>query len=271
MLRITHSLLTMPGIVEMPFTILMCYWETLKSKSIMTKYFHVTRVCLTGNSLLLSTEYVYMPLINVNLPANMNVHPDHLRHLSNTVRMSPEGIEVSAGNRRYSVIHIPWLQGFSVNALDRGWLNRFVFRVDQRAERLEMQLNNGIRLVDILINLPRVSFAPTAHAEQQDMALRIISKIDSTDFNIEQENLLLPEDHLSCPITLSIPERGVFVRTSLQSDTCCLYDSTALKELVSRRLPHPVSREVMTEAHIVPKEQCHFESEKWTFVHTISN
>ncbi|EDV3123895.1 DUF1076 domain-containing protein, partial [Salmonella enterica subsp. enterica] len=34
---------------------------------------------------------------------------------------------------------------------------------------------------------------------------------------------------------ICVPDNGVFSRTSLQSDVCCLYDSTALKELVSRR------------------------------------
>ncbi|WP_144340586.1 T3SS effector NleG family protein [Salmonella enterica] len=66
------------------------------------------------------------------------------------------------------------------------------------------------------------------------------------------------------------PERGVFARTSLQSDVCCLYDSTALKELVSRRLPHPMSREAITGAHIVPQEQCHFDQEKGAFIHSAS-
>ncbi|EEJ2564189.1 DUF1076 domain-containing protein, partial [Salmonella enterica subsp. enterica] len=80
----------------------------------------------------------------------------------------------------------------------------------------------------------------------------------------------VPGEHLTCPITLSIPERGVFARTSLQSDVCCLYDSTALKELVSRRLPHPMSREAITGAHIVPQEQCHFDLEKGAFIHSAS-
>ncbi|ECD9411945.1 DUF1076 domain-containing protein, partial [Salmonella enterica subsp. salamae] len=38
-----------------------------------------------------------------------------------------------------------------------------------------------------------------------------------------------------------------------------------------RRLPHPISREAITGAHIVPKEQCHFDQEKLIFVHTILN
>ncbi|ECJ2265728.1 DUF1076 domain-containing protein, partial [Salmonella enterica subsp. salamae] len=76
------------------------------------------------------------------------------------------------------------------------------------------------------------------------------------------------QERLICPITLYVPEKGVFVWTSLRSDVCCLYDPTALKELVSRRLPHPISREAITGAHIVPKEQCHFYPEKGAFIHS---
>ncbi|EKC2245593.1 T3SS effector NleG family protein [Salmonella enterica] len=96
------------------------------------------------------------------------------------------------------------------------------------------------------------------------------TKIDSCSFSIEQATLSLSAGHLTCPITLSIPERGVFARTSLQSEVCYLYDSTALKELVSRRLPHPISRETITGAHIVPKEQYHIDWEKGAFIHSAS-
>ncbi|EGD6368690.1 DUF1076 domain-containing protein, partial [Salmonella enterica] len=40
--------------------------------------------------------------------------------------------------------------------------------------------------------------------------------------------------------------------------------------LVSRRLPHPISREAITGGHIIPKEQCHFDQEKGTFIHSAS-
>jgi len=98
------------------------------------------------------------------------------------------------------------------------------------------------------------------------LSTAVKSAIDSCSFSMEQENLSQSAEHLTCPLTLDIPEQGVFARTSLQSDICCLYDSAALKELVSRDLPHPVSREVITAGHIVPKEQCHFDSERGAFI-----
>ncbi|EHL3469340.1 T3SS effector NleG family protein [Salmonella enterica] len=43
-----------------------------------------------------------------------------------------------------------------------------------------------------------------------------------------------------------------------------------MKELVSRRLLHPISREAIIGAHIVPKEQCHFAPERRTVIHSAS-
>lgn len=94
----------------------------------------------------------------------------------------------------------------------------------------------------------------------------LLDRIEECNFVVNQENYSpSAAEYLTCPITLSIPERGVFARTSLQSDVCCLYDSAALKEMVFRRQPHPVSREVMTEAHIIPKEHCYFDPERQCF------
>ncbi|WP_242402121.1 T3SS effector NleG family protein [Salmonella enterica] len=109
-----------------------------------------------------------------------------------------------------------------------------------------------------------VSRYPAAHPQP------LLDRIDACSFSVGAANLTLPQEHLICPITLYVPDNGVFARTSLQSEVCCLYDSAALKEQVSRRLPHPISREAITGAHIVPKEQCHFDTEKGAFIRSVS-
>ncbi|MEG2905998.1 MAG: T3SS effector NleG family protein [Citrobacter sp.] len=98
----------------------------------------------------------------------------------------------------------------------------------------------------------------------------MLSKIDLCSFNVTLAGFQVSGKHLTCPVTLCIPEQGVFALTSLQSDVCCLYDSMALKELVSRCLPHPISRETVTGAHIVQKEECHFDPGKGAFIHFAS-
>ncbi|HCL5074247.1 TPA: T3SS effector NleG family protein [Salmonella enterica] len=139
---------------------------------------------------------------------------------------------------------------------------------------LERQLNSsGMSHREILDSMPStvpprpsvaVSRYPAAHPQP------LLNRIDACSFSVGSANLTLPQERLICPITLCVPDNGVFVRTSLQSEVCCLYDSTALKELVSRRLPHPISREAITGAHIIPKEQCHFDQERGAFIHSAS-
>ncbi|EAA9516409.1 T3SS effector NleG family protein [Salmonella enterica subsp. salamae] len=139
---------------------------------------------------------------------------------------------------------------------------------------LERQLNSsGMSHRELLDSMPSTvpprppvaaSRYPAAHTQS------LLSRIDACSFSVGSANLTLPQERLICPITLCVPDNGVFVRTSLQSEVCCLYDSTALKELVSRRLPHPISREAITGAHIVPQEQCHFNQERGAFIHSAS-
>ncbi|ECG8607922.1 DUF1076 domain-containing protein, partial [Salmonella enterica subsp. salamae] len=109
---------------------------------------------------------------------------------------------------------------------------------------LERQLNNGRTVTEVVEEQLDRLFPPGVSAGVQG----VLGKIDTCLFVTEQAGFQISGEHLTCPITFSIPERGVFARTSLQSDVCCLYDSTALKELVSRRLPHPISREAITGA-----------------------
>lgn len=131
---------------------------------------------------------------------------------------------------------------------------------------IERQLSNGRTATEVMEEQLDRLFPSRVSAGVQG----VLGKIDACLFATEPTGFQIPGVHLTCPITLNIPERDVFARTSLQSDVCCLYDSTALKELVSRRLPHPISREAITEAHIVPKEQCHFDPEKGAFIHSAS-
>jgi len=139
---------------------------------------------------------------------------------------------------------------------------------------LERQLNgSGMSHREIMDSMPLTApprppvtapRPPVAHTQP------LLNRIDTCSFSVGSANLPLPEECRTCPITLSVPEQGVFARTSLQSDVCCLYDSAALKELVSRRIPHPISREAITAAHIVPKEECHFDPGKSAFIHSAS-
>ncbi|ECG1029173.1 T3SS effector NleG [Salmonella enterica subsp. salamae] len=210
-----------------------------------------------------------MPGINlapyINPRGELGVIPqDTLEVIRNTSMSTPEGADIQLGGIIHTIRHVTLLDSFLVH-LGRNIDGVGVVRDSDRnilnSHRLSNQLNN--RRVYERSSAPFSTQLSGGHQ-------RVMSKIVLCSFNAGLVGFQVPGEHLTCPITLSIPERGVFSRTSLQSDVCCLYDSTALKELVSRRLPHPMSREAITGAHIVPKEQCHFDQEKGAFIHSAS-
>ncbi|WP_370603513.1 T3SS effector NleG family protein [Citrobacter braakii] len=214
-----------------------------------------------------------MPPVFLTLPVNTqgiigSIPADDLVNIRDAARNAGDSaIDVQLGSGRYNIRHLPRLDVFRVDTQGGEILagsTQGFFAVLDNQQNLEFQLNDGMSLID----------ARTARLRQQSslptVTQRISGKIDSCIFVTEQAGFQISGEHLTCPVTLCIPEKGVFARTSLQSDVCCLYEVLALKELVSRRLPHPVSREAITEAHIVPKEQCHFDPERGAFIHSAS-
>lgn len=71
---------------------------------------------------------------------------------------------------------------------------------------------------------------------------------------------------MTCPITLDVPETGVFMRNSRSSEICNLYDKGALLQLVGAGGTHPLTREPITESMIMRKDECHFDSKREAFV-----
>ncbi|ECG8633063.1 DUF1076 domain-containing protein, partial [Salmonella enterica subsp. salamae] len=216
-----------------------------------------------------------MPPVFLTLPVDDRGRLQHVSQgavssLHDEVRNNPGGVTVRLGSSEYRITYAQELPDFfSVAATQNNtgnqgeqpvWLRDALQSTNART--LERQLNNGRTATEVMEEQLDRLLPSRVSASVQG----ILGKIDACLFVTEQADFQVPCVHLTCPITLSIPERGVFARTSLQSDVCCLYDSTALKEQVSRRLPHPISREAITGAHIIPKEQCHFDLGKGAFI-----
>ncbi len=207
-----------------------------------------------------------MPPVFITLPVNEqgNVLPissNDLGGIRGAARHAHDAVDVQIGNGLYRVRYLPRLDIFAVNpntGVNPQYSVREHLAIMGNSTSLEEHLNQGRTFLSVL------------EAAQSLSSSRISTKIDSCSFSVERENFSLAAENLTCPITLSIPDKGVFARTSLQSDVCCLYDSMALKELVSRCLPHPISRETITGAHIVQKEECHFDPGKSAFIHSVS-
>lgn len=173
------------------------------------------------------------------------VSQDMLGRIQGAAQNSSNGVTVLLGSTLHNVRYLPHASGYF---------------------SIETDSLNLLRGYERALAEENVNSLCTELSTYRGLTIAVESVINSCSFTVAQENLSLSAEYLTCPLTLEVPEQGVFARTSLQSDVCCLYDTATLKELVSRRLPHPVSREVITARHIVPKEQCYFDSGRGAFI-----
>lgn len=94
----------------------------------------------------------------------------------------------------------------------------------------------------------------------------IEDKIAQCKFPVSSGNFQCPPESIQCPITLERPEEGVFVKNSDSSAVCCLFDVHAFERLVREDLPHPLTREEITESMIVRPEECMYDFSRGNFV-----
>ncbi|WP_337961291.1 T3SS effector NleG family protein [Escherichia albertii] len=78
--------------------------------------------------------------------------------------------------------------------------------------------------------------------------------------------MFFSKEHLRCPIILDTPDSGVFVKNSVISNICNLYDKNSMLKLVISGSPHPLSREPITEAMIIGKNECYFDQGRGNFM-----
>lgn len=91
-------------------------------------------------------------------------------------------------------------------------------------------------------------------------------KISQCKFSVCPDSLQCPPEAAQCPITLEQPEEGVLVKNSENSAVCCLFDANAFERLVREDLPHPLTREEITESMIVKPEECTYDHVRKNFI-----
>ncbi|EFG1487021.1 DUF1076 domain-containing protein [Escherichia coli] len=91
-------------------------------------------------------------------------------------------------------------------------------------------------------------------------------KISQCKFSVNPDDLQCPPESAQCPITLEIPEEGVFIKNSGGSVVCSLFDVTAFSRLVSEKSPHPLTREKLTASMVVSADKCFYDHGKGSFV-----
>ncbi|KAA9684830.1 DUF1076 domain-containing protein, partial [Escherichia coli] len=198
-----------------------------------------------------------MPVTTLSIPSISQLSPARVQSLQDAARLE-SGIRISIGSGQYSVHYVQLLDGFSVEPVRGGLLDRLLgreHRMERRAVALERQLNGGVDFLSSVNNYFQSVMAE--HRENKTSNKILMEKINSCLFRPDSNHFSCPESFLTCPITLDTPETGVFMRNSRGAEICSLYDKDALVQLVETGGAHPLSREPITESMIMRKDECH--------------
>ncbi|EES4625820.1 DUF1076 domain-containing protein [Escherichia coli] len=206
-----------------------------------------------------------MPVTTLSIPSISQLSPAGVQSLQDAARLE-SGIRISIGSGQYSVHYVQLLDGFSVEPVRGGLLDRLLgreHRMERRAVALERQLNGGVDFLSSVNNYFQSVMAE--HRENKTSNKILMEKIKSCLFRPDSNHFSCPESFLTCPITLDTPETGVFMRNSRSAEICSLYDKDALVQLVETGGAHPLSREPITESMIMRKDECHFDTKREAF------
>lgn len=206
-----------------------------------------------------------MPVTTLSIPSISQLSPAGVQSLQDAARLE-SGIRISIGSGQYSVHYVQLLDGFSVEPVRGGLLDRLLgreHRMERRAVALERQLNGGVDFLSSVNNYFQSVMAE--HRENKTSNKILMEKTNSCLFRPDSNHFSCPESFLTCPITLDTPETGVFMRNSRGAEICSLYDKDALVQLVETGGAHPLSREPITESMIMRKDECHFDTKREAF------
>ncbi|EHI0178452.1 DUF1076 domain-containing protein [Escherichia coli] len=206
-----------------------------------------------------------MPVTTLSIPSISQLSPAGVQSLQDAARLE-SGIRISIGSGQYSVHYVQLLDGFSVEPVRGGLLDRLLgreHRMERRAVALERQLNGGVDFLSSVNNYFQSVMAE--HRENKTSNKILMEKINSCLFRPDSNHFSCPESFLTCPITLDTPANGVFMRNSRSAEICSLYDKDALVQLVETGGVHPLSREPITESMIMRKDECHFDTKREAF------
>ncbi|ELD0742050.1 DUF1076 domain-containing protein [Escherichia coli] len=206
-----------------------------------------------------------MPVTTLSIPSISQLSPAGVQSLQDAARLE-SGIRISIGSGQYSVHYVQLLDGFSVEPVRGGLLDRLLgreHRMERRTVALERQLNGGVDFLSSVNNYFQSVMAE--HRENKTSNKILMEKINSCLFRPDSNHFSCPESFLTCPITLDTPETGVFMRNSRGAEICSLYDKDALVQLVETGGAHPLSREPITESMIMRKDECHFDTKREAF------
>ncbi|EHC0647692.1 DUF1076 domain-containing protein [Escherichia coli] len=196
--------------------------------------------------------------------SNGSVLPENELEALRHIARSNQNDTITIGSRNMRLHYIQFMDGFSVEPIPGGLRDRLGARETHHlADSLTRQLNGGNTFLQAYsLYLEQSHAAPLV---QESVIKTLLDRINLNAFPVSLQDFSCTEEYLNCPITLHIPETGVFVRNALSSEICALYDQKALTELIRRNALHPFSREPFSPEMIIRKETCHFNIAKQCF------
>ncbi|MCZ8761591.1 T3SS effector NleG family protein, partial [Escherichia albertii] len=122
-------------------------------------------------------------------------------------------------------------------------------------EHLEVELNDGLSRREVTMFEQYII----------EQSKPLFDRIEECSFEVANALPRGSDESKICPVALCEPETGVFMKNSLGSDVCSLYEKNVLVQLVKTGSSHPLSREDINVAMIVSKESCYFDSQSGNF------
>ncbi|EKK0890419.1 DUF1076 domain-containing protein, partial [Escherichia coli] len=159
------------------------------------------------------------------------------------------------------------VNGYFMGSLNQDGLSNDNIQIGlQYIEHIERTLNHGSLTSREVTVLREIEMLENMELLSNYQLEELLDKIEVCAFNVEHAQLQVPESLRTCPVTLCEPEDGVFMRNSMNSNVCMLYDKMALIYLVKTRAAHPLSRESIAVSMIVGRDNCAFDSDRGNFV-----
>ncbi|EJQ4427053.1 DUF1076 domain-containing protein [Escherichia coli] len=159
------------------------------------------------------------------------------------------------------------VNGYFMGSLNQDGLSNDNIQIGlQYIEHIERTLNHGSLTSREVTVLREIEMLENMDLLSNYQLEELLDKIEVCAFNVEHAQLQVPESLRTCPVTLYEPEDGVFMRNSMNSNVCMLYDKMALIHLVKTRAAHPLSRESIAVSMIVGRDNCAFDPDRGNFV-----
>ncbi|HBD1552566.1 TPA: T3SS effector NleG family protein, partial [Escherichia coli] len=129
-------------------------------------------------------------------------------------------VTATVGHRTYNIHHIHSSDWFTVEPI-RGGIGSLLRRgYSVRAQHLEWQMNNLRN--NAIVNTPVPHNPPSSTGEGNLSHKQLNEAIKRCSFPLSPNMFNCPENLLTCPITLCIPESAVFMRNAANSNVCSI-------------------------------------------------